>query len=151
MAIIDFMREKITLNPKINVRDSPIEGKGLFAKESFKKGENFQVTHGKHSSIVMTKKEFEAYKKTVKSWDSAYIGGGKYRVSTLSREEDPSNFGNHSCDPNIAPIGDAVIALRDISVDEELTVDYAQFSRKDWRMECSCDAINCPKTVNGIL
>nr|HET6901610.1 SET domain-containing protein [Ktedonobacteraceae bacterium] len=120
----------LILHPKIEVRDSSIEGKGLFAKEPFKKGEKFKVTSGEHPWIIMADKEFQEYIKTVHSYDAVYLGNGKQRVSTVSREEDPSNYGNHSCDPNIASVDDEKIALRDIAVGEELTIDYAQLSPK---------------------
>jgi uncharacterized protein len=141
----------LILNPKIEVRDSRIEGKGLFAKEPFKKGEKFSVTSGKHSWVTMTDKEFQEYIKTVNTYDAVYLGNGKHRVSTVSREEDPSNYGNHSCDPNIASAGDEKIALRDIAAGEELTVDYALLSPKTWSMKCNCGAKNCTGIVRGKL
>ena len=62
----------MTLNPKIEVRQSAIGGKGLFAKEPFKRGEKFKVTYEEALFVVMTEKEFEAYKQTVDSWDAVY-------------------------------------------------------------------------------
>lgn len=141
----------LTLHPKIEVRDSRIEGKGLFAKEPFKKGEKFRVTSGEHSWVIMTDKEFQEHIKTVHSYDAVYLGNGKHRVSTVSREEDPSNYGNHSCDPNIASAGDEKIALKDIAAGEELTIDYAQLSPKTWSMTCNCGAKNCTGIVRGKL
>jgi len=141
----------LILNPKIDVRPSPIEGKGLFAKGPFQKGEKFQITTGEHPSVVMSDDEFEEYKRTHDYWDAVYIGSGKHRVGTLPRADDPSNYGNHSCNPNIAPEGDGVMALRDIAKDEELTIDYAQFSPKGWSMECNCGASNCKKVIYGTL
>lgn len=140
---------KLTLNQKIEVRDSPIEGKGLFAKQPFKKGERFKVTEGEHPFVIMTDAEFEVYKRTHDHWDAMALGNGKHKVGTLTRAEDPSNYGNHSCDPNIAPDGDSSIALRDIAVGEEITADYAQFSDKDWTMQCNCGAPNCTGMVRG--
>ncbi len=143
--------KKLRLNPKIEVRESSIEGKGLFAKEPFKKGEKFQIPYGEHPSVVMTDKEFQAYIKTVDSYDAVYLGNGKHRVGTLAREEDPSNYGNHSCDPNIAPSGDGVVALRDIGAGSEITIDYAKLSPKSWSMKCNCGAKNCKGIVRGKL
>lgn len=137
------------LHPKIEVRESPIEGKGLFAKATFKKGERFNVTEGEHPFVVMTDAEFEAYKQTHDHWDAIALGDGTHKVGTLTREEDPSNYGNHSCDPNIAPDGDASIVLRVIAPGEEITADYAQFSDKDWTMDCNCGATNCTGIVRG--
>ncbi|MGH7923277.1 MAG: SET domain-containing protein [Candidatus Binatus sp.] len=147
------MDQKISLqlNPKIEVRNSPIEGKGLFAKEPFKKGEKFKVAYGEHPWVIMTDKEFQAYVGTVSSYDAVYLGGGKHRVSTLSREEDPTNYGNHCCDPNIAPDGDDLIALRDIDSGEEITTDYAQLSPRSWSMKCNCGAKKCKRVVPGLL
>jgi SET domain-containing protein len=141
----------LRLNPKIEVRRSKIEGKGLFAKEPLKKGEKFKVVYGEHPSVVMTDEEFQRYIKTVDNYDAVYLGNGKHSVSTISREEDPSNYGNHSCDPNIAPDGEGVIALRDIETAEEITIDYAQFSPKSWSMKCNCGAKNCKGVVKGLL
>src|SRR5215472_12338150 len=141
----------LTLHPNIEVRASRIEGKGLFAKAPFQKGETFWVTSGQHAWVIMTDAEFQAYTKTVPSYYAVYLGNGTHRVSMVSREEDPSNYGNHSCDPNIAPAGDEMMALRDIAVGEELTVDYAQLSPKSWSMPCNCGAQNCTGLVRGKL
>jgi uncharacterized protein len=143
---------KLKLNPKIEVRPSPIQGKGLFAKQPFKKGEKFRVTTGEHPSVIMTDEEFEAYKKTADHWDAVALGNGTHRVGTLNREDDPSNYGNHSCDPNIAPVDNGgSVALRDIAAGEEITADYAQFSQKGWTMQCNCGAKNCKGIVKGAL
>lgn len=138
------------LNPKITVGDSPIDGKGLFAKAPFKKGEKFRISSNQSPSVIMSDKELEAYKKTVKHWDAVYLGNGTHRVGLTSRDEDPSNYGNHSCNPNIVPDGHSVVALRSISVGEELTIDYAQFSPIGWEMSCNCGASVCVGTVKGV-
>ena len=146
------MHMALTLHPKIEVRDSHIKGKGLFAKEPFRKGEKFRVIYGEHSWIIMTDKEFQEYIKTVTSYDAVYLGNGKHRVSTVSREEDPSNYGNHSCGPNIASThDDEKIALRDIAAGEELTIDYSELSPETWSMKCNCGAKNCTGIVKGKL
>ena len=141
----------LKLHPKIEIRNSRIEGKGLFAKEPFKEGEKFRITSGEHALVIMTDKEFQEYIKTVQSYDAVYLGDGNHRVSTISREEDPSNYGNHSCDPNIASAGDEMIALRDIAAGEELTIDYSLFSPKSWSMKCNCGAKDCAGIVRGKL
>lgn len=107
----------LTLHPKIEVRDSRIAGKGLFATAPFQQGETFRVTSGQHAWVMMTDAEFQAYITTISAYDAVYLGNGMYRVSTVSREEDPSNYGNHSCDPNIAPVGaEEMMALRAIGI-----------------------------------
>ncbi len=58
---------------------------------------------------------------------------------------------NHSCEPNTYYEGLNVLALRNISKGEELTLDYASFL--DEHMEpftCHCGAIHCRGWVTGI-
>ena len=59
-------------------------------------------------------------------------------------------FINHSCDPNVGFAGNVVlVAMRDISADEELTTDYAMFDSSDEEMECCCSAEQCRKVIHG--
>lgn len=44
------------------------------------------------------------------------------------------------------------VALRDIEAGEELIIDYAQFSTKDWEMKCAgCDFLKNPQPATQIL
>jgi SET domain-containing protein len=141
---------KTWLNPKIEVRPSPIEGKGLFAKESLAKGE--QLTHnGEDDYVIMTDEEFKAFIETAASYDAIALGSGVHRVSAVSRDDDPSNYGNHSCAPTAEMNDEGLVAKRDIQVGEEITSDYALHSSKDWSMACNCGAANCRKIVRGAL
>ena len=136
------------LNPKIEVRPSSIEGKGLFARELVPKGE--QLTRRDDSDyIVMSDQEFAAYIKTVSSWDALALGNGTHWVSKVSRDDDPSNYGNHSCDPNADSNAEGLVANRNIQVDEEITCDYAPLSASSWSMACNCGAKNCRGIVTG--
>ncbi len=138
------------LNPKIEVRPSAIQGKGLFAKELIKQGE--QLTRdGEDDYVVMTDDEFRAFTKTAQSYDAIALGNGTHRVSNVSRDADPSNYGNHSCDPTAERNDQGLAAKRDIQPGEEITSDYALHSSKDWSMVCNCGATNCRKVVWGAL
>jgi SET domain-containing protein len=141
---------KTWLNPKIEVRPSHIEGKGLFAKEPIAKGEQL-TQNGEDDYTIMTDEEFKAFTKTASSYDAMALGNGAHRVSKVSRDEDPSNYGNHSCDPNAEMNDSGLVAERDIKVDEEITSDYALHSSKDWSMVCNCGAKNCRKVVVGVV
>ena len=133
----------LLLHPKIELRDSGIEGKGLFAKAPFIKGERFKVASGEHSWVTMIDAEFQVYITTVDAYDAAYLGNRRHRVSTVSREVDSANYGNHGCDPNTASVDDERVALRDIAAGEELTIDYAELSPKTWSMRCHWGAKSC--------
>jgi uncharacterized protein len=138
------------LNPKIEVRPSAIEGKGLFAKEQIAKGEQL-ACRGEDEYVIMSDEEFAAFTKNAGSYDAVALGNGRHRVSTVSREQDPSNFGNHSCDPNAEASAAGLVALRDIQVDEEVTCDYAPMSSTSWSMVCNCGAWNCRRIVRGVV
>jgi uncharacterized protein len=141
---------KTWLNPKIEVRSSPIEGKGLFANEPIAKGEQL-TRNGDDDYIIMTDEAFQAFTTTASSYDAVALGNGMHRVSTVPRDQDPSNYGNHSCDPTAETNNEGLVATRDIKADEEITSDYALGSSKNWSMMCNCGALNCRKIVRGIV
>lgn len=141
---------KTWLNPKLEVSPSPIEGKGLFAKELITKGEQL-TRNGEDDYTIMTDEEFKAFIKTADSYDAIAVGNGTHRVSKVARNEDPSNYGNHSCDPTAELNDVGLLARRDIQPGEEITSDYALHSSKDWSMVCNCGAKSCRKVVRGML
>src|SRR5215831_10152558 len=89
---------KTWLNPKIEVRSSPIHGKGLFATQPIAKGEQL-TRNGEDDYTIMTDERFKAFTQTASSYDAMALGNGLHRVSKVARDHDPSNYGNHSCDP----------------------------------------------------
>jgi SET domain-containing protein len=136
------------MSPKVEVRPSPIEGKGLFCREAIAAGEVL-CRQDPDGFVVMTDDEFHAYTKTVDSWNAVAVGGGLHRVDVRSREESPVEYGNHSCEPNARLAARTLVALRDIKPDEELTVDYAPLSERTWSMVCHCGSAACRGVVVG--
>jgi D-alanine-D-alanine ligase len=68
-------------------------------------------------------------------------------------DNNPANWApqNHSCDPNTAYEGLNVVALRNISKGEELTLNYASFLDEHMEpFECRCGAANCCRWITGI-
>ena len=57
----------------------------------------------------------------------------------------PTNFLNHSCDPNAGYDGsEYIVALRPIPAGEEIRMDYGTFSFSfDHEFTCRCGAANC--------
>ena len=59
-------------------------------------------------------------------------------------------YTNHSCDPNLAIQGQiALVAMRDIAADEELTIDWATTDDGDHQMACRCGSPRCRGTITG--
>jgi len=144
----------LAINPNIEIKDSPIEGKGLFTKVPIKKGETIWISKGElpAEEKTFTDEEFKAFQKWCvdngKEWDAVANGDGTHSAAISDRENHPGDYGNHSCDPNMAK---GLVALRDIDAGEELTVDYTQFSTKDWEMKCNCEAKSCTGVVVGSI
>jgi hypothetical protein len=141
----------LELNSKLEIRPSAIEGQGIFALQGFDEGDRFQVVIGEQPTVIMSDAEFREYLETVDSWDAVYLGNGLHRVSMVKREDNASNSGNHSCDPNTILVGDERLALRRIEAGEEITVDYALHSPTSWTMECNCGVANCVGVVRGVV
>ena len=69
-------------------------------------------------------------------------------------DNDPNAWApqNHSCEPSTAYDGLDVVALRNISCGEELTLDYATFLDEHMEpFECHCGSKNCRGLIKGTL
>lgn len=119
----------------IYVSKSSIEGSGVFAKKSFKKGDVVFIFKGRVYHRI-NKEEKDTYA------NPNSIGFGK------NLWIDPTgNFPyiNHSCNPNTGIRGRVTfVALRDIAKDEEITFDYSIIEEDmNWEMN------NLEKKVPG--
>ena len=133
-------------SPKTEKRDSPIEGRGLFAKAPIAKGE-VVVVKGGH---VMTTAQRDAVAERlgpaeIQIADDLFIG-----PATEADREGGMMHLNHACDPNLGIRGQIIfVALRDIDIDEELTFDYAMGDDEAWEMACQCGSPQCRGVVTG--
>ena len=136
------------MHPALEVRTSQSEGKGVFAKEQVKKGERLAIFGGSVMTIDEMYKLPEHMQSHVMQIEERFVFGCKETVP-----EDTDYF-NHSCDPNAGFHGQIfLVAMRDISKDEEITFDYAMIIsesaentiKEDIDMDCNCGAPNCRK------
>jgi SET domain-containing protein len=146
MAIKEYPLES-WMDPRIVVRPSKLGGKGLFASVPIRAGEVVIIWGGK----VFTGEQIasgEARKGSI-----AAIGDGLYLAGDPTASPDPSDFMNHSCDPNIWMRDEVtLVARRDIGIGEELTADYAMWEGEEdyvmpWR--CGCGSPLCRGTITG--
>ena len=119
-------RQSEWLDPRVEIRSSPIGGKGMFACSLIRNGEIVVIWAG----VVFTKAEVRAGKahpgSTVPIGEGLYLGSpvGKY----VRERDDLADFMNHSCDPNVWMQDEVtLVARRDIQLGEELTADYAMW------------------------
>ncbi len=132
------------LSEKIELRDSEINKKGMFAKSKIFKDEIVYVKGGH----IITREELYS-SSTINSYlpisDEYYIG-----ALLPEEEENIKLYNNHSCNPNCGMSGDVTfVAIRDIEPGEELTIDYAFIDNEDYSFECHCGSGNCRHIVTG--
>ncbi|MBL7175952.1 MAG: SET domain-containing protein-lysine N-methyltransferase [Desulfobacteraceae bacterium] len=141
-----IMKDLSYRSPKTQVRESPIHGKGLFAKQAIAAGEIVAVKGG----YILTKQEWTTLERQL---GSAEVQISEELFIAPTGEEQVEGcmvYSNHSCDPNIAIQGQIVfVAMRDIAPGEELTHDWATTDDLDYVMECNCGSPNCRHIVTG--
>ena len=119
------------------VKESKIEGKGVFAARDFKKGE---VVLDWSDSLIFTPEQA----KKLPEEDKKYI---YYDRNKRVLVKSPARFVNHSCDPNTFICNFCGIAKRDIKKGEEITEDYSKENNPDLKLECNCGSKNCKGIV----
>jgi len=141
MSIIKSYR-----SPKIEIRGSEKQGKGLFAEEDIKEGEIVFIKNGhivNHEEMMELEERLGEY--------SLQITDDFYLCSRTQEEvESTAIFINHSCDPNVGPDGQvSFVALRDIEFGEELCYDYAMTTDRDYSLDCNCGSQQCRGVITG--
>jgi len=140
------MKNLSYLSPKTEIKESPIQGKGLFAKDNIAKGEIVCIKGG----YIFGSDEYEKYgnelgPSEIQIDDNFFIG-----PVIKEQREGSMIYSNHSCDPNIGVQGQIIfVAMRDIKTGEELTHDWATTDNLDEEMECNCGSKDCRKIVTG--
>jgi SET domain-containing protein len=150
--LISTKGKMIMLHPSIVIKDSGIQGKGLFAAADIKAGE---VTWRQGPN------EPRYHVDTIRRWPQeqqekffrlAYqVGDDWYHGPVEGTEFDPADYMNHSCDPNTWFIDDAtMVARRDIKRGEEITYDYATSEiAGSFVLHCNCGTSECRRVVRG--
>lgn len=135
------------------IKGNSIAGFGIYAARDIREGEIIFTGEEKAHRIV-TKRHVE------NSWNEDQKLNFRRYAYAISEEifilwdENPSEWApqNHSCDANTGLEGLNVIALTDISMNEELTLDYSHFLDENMEpFECRCGSSSCRGTITGVL
>ncbi|MBI5415096.1 SET domain-containing protein [Candidatus Peregrinibacteria bacterium] len=124
---------------QVLVKNSGIEGKGVFAHRDFKKGEI--VLHW-DTSHTLPKEKVEKMSNEEKKYISFL--DGKYVIL-----QEPEKYVNHSCEPNTTAQHFCDVAMRDIQQGEEITADYSEELPPNTYMECNCGRKKCRKIIRS--
>ena len=126
------------------VMESPIEGVGLYAGRSFSCGERIRQINVLRVVTPATPLRPELGERQ----DHCDYPDGKVVLLGF-----PDRHVNHSCDPNtfVAYVGDSacLVARRDISDGDEITVDYNINITGGTEWPCHCGASRCIGLVVG--
>jgi SET domain-containing protein len=140
------MRNLSYRSPKTAVRQSPIQGKGLFAKQAITAGEIVAVKGG----YILAKQEWTTLEEQLGSAEIQISEELFIAPDRESQREGCMVYTNHSCEPNIAIQGQIVfVAMNDIAPGTELTHDWATTDDLDYVIECNCGSPNCRGTITG--
>lgn len=139
---------QVWLHPDVQIRDSSIAGRGLFADKEIGVGERVVQLGGHLVSSGELMKLLDVANEAGRYVDTIQVDTDTQLVLP---EGSAVHFGNHSCDPNLWYCDElALVARRTISPNEEVTVDYATFSvLADFSMECGCGSFSCRGQVTG--
>jgi SET domain-containing protein len=146
-------RTKTSRKPPIEVRRSPIQGRGVFATRRIRKGARIVEYTGKHVPIEETDVDDEAKQHA----HNVFFEIGDGLVIDPRRGGNEARFINHSCDPNCRSVEDNgrifIEAIRNIQPGVELSYEYNLIREGPpgarWRelYACRCGARNCRGTM----
>jgi len=134
---------------KYYLKQSISSGYGIYANQKIRKSEVVYRGEEKSQRIVTKNhvlKYWNAHEKELFRKYAYPIGKEVY----ILWDNNPSEWApqNHSCVPNTRFEGLNVIALRDISKDEELTLDYGTIMHPDLEpFQCQCGHPDCRKWI----
>jgi uncharacterized protein len=142
------MRLHSVLSPQCEVRESPLQGLGVYAKAEISRGDWVAIWGGKVYSHAEIEELADSYPHFASHPVSVFEGYALASTS-LTRFDDAERF-NHSCSPNVGVKGQiVVVARRRIRRGEELVFDYGTTESGFEPFECRCGSKRCRGTIDG--
>jgi hypothetical protein len=146
VKLIPGQKLQAWLDPRLDLRPSAIQGRGLFTRHPIQSGEVVLVWGG----TILTAADIRTGK--ARSGSASIVAEGLYLADDLADPDSPDYFLNHSCDPNLWLQDEiTLIARREIQAGEEVTGDYALWETDPaWVIEpCRCGALACRGRITG--
>lgn len=119
--------------PNIEVRDSLISGRELFATALITKGSTVLSWNPK----VLAREEADK----LSNYERKHYLVPEGEMTLWMQP--PERYVNHSCEPNTHVVGRSDVALRDIQPSEEITSDYMGEGTESFK--CHCGSASCRK------
>jgi len=128
---------------KVVVKNSSIQGKGVYASQDILQDDVVLVIDDSHvvtNESQITPEQHE--------YDCDYLANGRVILMQV-----PEKYINHSCDPStyVKTLNGIrkVLAMHDLRKGEEITYDYSINGDNDGTFECKCGAKNCRGVYHG--
>ena len=140
----------VWLDPRVEIRTSPIEGRGLFAVAPIGRDEVAVRVGGRIVDTAELDRLIAATEvdPTLPYVDTMTVHDDEHLVLPSGS---PAHFGNHSCDPTLWFGGPyELVARRDLEPGDELTLDYGTISgAPGFTMPCRCGSALCRGVVTS--
>lgn len=135
-------------DPRLFVKESPINGRGIFCSQPIKAGEPLMTWGG----VPVRKDSFDV--KEYRFQSIVPIDEEHYLALPMSdQEESIDEYQNHSCDPSAWLVDEVrIVARRDLAAGEEITVDAATWDDGNITEYavggvCTCRSAKCRGTL----
>ena len=124
----------------VSVQPSRIDGQGAFAAEAIPARRKIGEIRGESVSVKVARQRARSQQRIM------IVEVSERRAIDASQSTDPLRYTNHSSQPNaVLRIRQGRVELytmRDVSVGEELTVNYGE-THHEGRLRCRCGAAGC--------
>ena len=124
----------------VDVRESPIDGHGVFAAETIPALVKIGEIRGEAISVEDARIRATRHERIM------IVELSRRRAIDFSQSTDPMRFTNHSCRPNARLSTEhgrvEFYALRRVASGEEITVDYGE-THHEGKLACRCGAPGC--------
>ncbi|CAF1240183.1 unnamed protein product [Rotaria sordida] len=147
MTTAKVYRNSSWIDKRIEVRESPIHGKGLFAREPLAVGEIIIVCGGQlwPRTTPLETLLNQVHRDSIVPLDDEYY-------LCMNINDPPTNdiYMNHSCNPNTWLQDECTVVVRSpINRNDEITTDYAMISDDDIVIteSCQCKSDQCRRLI----
>ena len=133
------------------IKGNAVKGYGIFATKDIAKDEI--IFRGEEKAQRIVTKNY-----VTQNWNAEEKNNFKHYAYPISNEvyilwdDNAENWApqNHSCKVNTAYKGLNVVAIKPITIGEELSLDYAEFLDENINsFTCNCGSVKCRGTIKG--
>ena len=139
---------KAWIHPELYTAASSVDGTGLHTRSKLPQGTVLIRFGGRLLSADLR------YDDSVLPGTAVGVSESTVLAEPMGSTRDPSDFINHSCDPNLGMLDAISIhTVKDVAPGSELYCDYAYWETSAsyvMKRRCRCQAIQCRGTITGL-